>query len=200
MSAALRVKGVRSPRVVRAALWCTALGVLLISAPAFAAGGSYSGPPILPGGGVPGGFRGVLTAQTVSKFGAVIHGRVDRVFIAIDVPRGAAPGGEEVIVTKAALGLIRQSQYRRVPAGVKNEKAIFALGVLFQKNQHAVQEQGFVRVDLAGKQFHRGEYVVVYSAAARGFVPAPRGQARVVNGHAVVRFKAGTEFAVLAKQ
>lgn len=173
--------------------------LVLVAAPAFAAGSPYSGPPILPAGGVPGGFRGVITAITVPKSGRMIHGTVDHAFIRLIIPAGAAPFGEQVVVTKAVLSSITTREYRRLPKNVMHDKAIYALGVLFQKNQRAIGDNKFATIEVSGKQFSRFDYVVVYSSFAHGFVPAPKGHARVTNGHVVVRFQVGTEFAVLGR-
>lgn len=177
-----------------------AVGALVFSAaPAFAAGSPYGGPPILPSGGVPGGFRGVITAITVSKTGRMIHGTVDHAFLRLIIPAGAAPFGEQVVITKATLSSITTREYRRLPKNVMHDRAIYALGVLFQKNRRAIGDNKFATIELSGKQFSRFDYVVVYSSFAHGFVPAPKGHARVVNGHVLIRFRVGTEFAVLAK-
>jgi len=174
------------------------LGVGGFAGTALAAGSPYGGAPVLPVGGVPGGFRSILTAITVSDHGRVIAGHFDGVFGRVVIPSGAARFGEQVIVTRARTGSITTTMLHGVPPPVERDHTIFALGVLFQRDQRPFKDARFVNIDLAGRQFARSDYVVVYSPSAHGFVPAPKGHARVVNGHVVVRVETGTELAVLA--
>lgn len=164
---------------------------------AAAAGSPYSGPPVLPTGGVPGGYRSVLTAITVGKSGKIIILRTDGILGRLLVPAGAAPFGEQVILTKAILSGISLKDLKKLPSFLAHPKVVFGLGVLFQRDQHAITGKKFVTFDLSGKQLNRHEFIVVYSPAAHGFVPAPKGHARVVDGHMVIRLLAGTEFLVL---
>jgi hypothetical protein len=194
-------KGMRAHGIVGRGLGAVvgaALAVTMSASPALAAGSPYSGPPALPSGGVPGGYRSVVTAVTVSRGGQIIRETFEGILGIIDVPLGSAPHGEQLIVTKGATGAINASDLKHVPANVARDHAIYALAVLFQRYQRPVENSKFVTIMLHGKQFRRGDYVVVYSPAAHGFVPAPKGTARAVNGEVVVRFRAGTELAVLA--
>jgi hypothetical protein len=179
------------------------IAVAISSGPAFAAGAPYSPVPILPPG-ISGGFAGVLIAFTVSNVGKVIQTTTtengSHVSLRLVIPVGTAPSGEEVVVVKPTLSLITPSDYRRVPKSVRKDRVLFALGVLFQKNQHAIADEKSVTLDLSCELFSRADYVVVYSSAAHGFVPVPAPElATLVKGHLALRFRVGTELAVLAR-
>ena len=191
-----------SPVSMLFAVAVATIAVAISSGPAFAAGAPYSPVPVLPPG-IPGGFAGVLTAFTVSNIGKVIQTTTmekgARVSLRLVIPLGAAPYGEEVVVVKPTLSLIAPSDYRRVPKSVRKDRVIFALGVLFQKNQRAIADEKRVTLDLSCGLFSRADYVVVYSSAAHGFVPVPATElATLVKGHLALRFRVGTELAVLA--
>lgn len=188
----------RVARGAAAVLGSAGLMVALGATPALAAGNPYSGPPVLPNGGVPGNFRSVLAAFTAPKSGRTLLLKTDGVHFLVTIPKGAAPHGEQVVITKGNATPIKGSELKNVPKDVAHDHAIFAAAALLQLNQKPVQNKKFVTVVVTGKQFKRGDYVVVYSPAAHGFVPAPKGHAAVVNGKLIVRFLAGTEFAVLA--
>ncbi len=165
-----------------------------------AAGTGYGGAPPIPSA-VPGGFRAVATAVDTTKAGRVVALRLAGTSVRIAVPRGAAPRGEQIVVTRATAAAIVPRDLRRVPAPYRSARAIFAIGLLFDRYGSPVVNDKFVVVRLASPVFRRAfDYVVVYSSAARGFVPAPRGHARVVDGHAVVRVRVGTEIAVIARR
>lgn len=183
---------------VAAATGAAAMVLAFGATPALAAGSSYGGPPVLPSGGVTGGFRSVAAAVTVTSQGKTLHATVDGADLTVSVPHGAAPKGEQLVVTKGNPGPIKGSALKDVPKNVAGEKAIYAMGILLQRNGSPVTDKGLVTVTLTGKQFKKGDYIVVYSPKLHAFVPAPKFHASVVNGKVVVKFPAGTEFAVLA--
>lgn len=183
------------------AVAATAVAVSLVAFPgtALAAGSPYGGAPPVLQAGVPGGLRNVVTAFSVANSGKIVQGKVGHVRLRLIIKRGTAPSGEQVVITRDDLSLITPRKYKRVPKHVQHDRALFALSVFLIKNGREIRDRKFITLDLAGKQFSRADYVVVYSPKAHGFMPAPKNHARVVNGHVVVRFLAGTEFAVLGK-
>ncbi len=174
-----------------------ALAVILAPVAAFAAGSPYGGPPVLPGH-LPGGYRRVIAAVTVSDRGRVLAGKYQGTRLRVVVPRGAAPHGEQLVLTSARARSISGRDLARVPRAVRHDHAVYALAVLLQRDQRPVTDRRLVTLELTGRQFSRSEYVVVWSPRLRRFVPAPRGHARVVDRHLVVRMRASTEIAVLA--
>ena len=152
---------------------------------------------MLPPGGVPGGFRQVETVESVGSGGGVLSGSWNRVHNTIELPPGSQPGRELVVVTTPDLRTITPSTYRDVPPRLEGHRPLYAVGVLLQSGGRPVVDRRFVTLRLAGKEFTRADFVLFFSTTRHGFVPAPKGHARCVNGHVVVRFRAGTELLVL---
>lgn len=166
---------------------------------AAAAGVGYGGLPPVPTA-VPGGFRDVVTAVSVTRSGATIAARVAGAKLRIAVPRGAAPRGEQIVVTRARDVAIDSRDFKRVPARFRSATTVFACGIVLDRYGAKVVDSRFVVVRISSPRFRRAsDYVVVYSTRDRAFVPAPRGHARVVDGNAVVRVRAGTEIAVIER-
>ncbi|MDA8034273.1 MAG: hypothetical protein M0T71_08925 [Actinomycetota bacterium] len=188
----------RAATGIAAASGAAVIALSFGAGPALAAGSPYGGPPVLPPGGVKGGFSSVDVAVTVPRKGKLINVNVNGARLTISVPGGAAPKGEQLVVTTGNPTPIKGSALRNVPKNVAREKAVYAMGILLQRDHTPVTDKALVTVTLTGKQFKKGDYVVVYSPKLHAFVPAPKFHARVVNGKVVVKFPAGTEFAVLA--
>lgn len=196
----------RAPRSVRRVTACLAsaatAGALLVGAfalPAAAAGDGYGGAPVLPRTGIPGGFRTVVSAVSISRSGRVVHEVLDRVSEMILVPKGSTRSPEQIVVTRPNLKAIKRTLLKDVPTRVRRDKAIYGLGFVFDRRNESVTNSKFATITLTSKLFSRKDYVVVYSAKQHGFVPAPRGTARCVKDHVVVRFRTGNEFVVMGR-
>jgi hypothetical protein len=176
------------------------VGVLIGSSvtPAAAAGNPY-GPPVLPPGGVPGGFGKVFAAVTVPSTGGNVTGKIGGISFGIHVPPGAAPRGEQVVVTISDLKLITSSEYRQVPKFVRNWRPVFALGVLLQVDGRPTVDKMLVTIRLNSNIFARFDYLVEYSPAVHGFVPFPKFHTYVAKHEVIVLSGAGTELVVLTK-
>ncbi|MGC8628276.1 MAG: hypothetical protein ACP5VR_12150 [Acidimicrobiales bacterium] len=188
-------------RVLRRALLpLAAIGALLGSsvAPAAAAGSPYVGPPVLPPTGVPGGFTKVFTAVVIPSTGRVVSGKIGGISLSFNVPPGAAPQGEQLVVTISDLSLVKVSQFRQVPKFVMHWRPVFALGVLFQYAGKPTANKKLVTIKLSSKMFHAPDYLVEYSPTAHGFVPFPKFHTYVADGEVLMLVPAGTELVVVA--
>jgi hypothetical protein len=121
--------------------------------------------------------------------------------VRLAIPPGAAPRGEQVVVTRARVAAIDSRDFRRVPARFQSARTIFACGVVLDRGGTSVVDRRYLVLRIASRRFRRAsDYVVVYSTKQHAFVPAPRGHARVVDGNAVVRLRAGTQVAVIERR
>ena len=184
-------------RVLLSLVLTGALLVLSV-APAAAAGNPYVGPPVLPPTGVPGGFTKVFTAVVIPTKGRVVKGKIGGISLSFDVPPGAAPHGEQLVVTISNLKLVSTKQFRKVPKFVLGWHPVFALGVLFQYNNKPTVNKKLVTIELSAKMFHSPDYLVEFSPAAHGFVPFPKFRTYVAKGKVLVLVPAGTELVVVA--
>jgi len=167
-------------------------------APAAAAGNPYVGPPVLPPTGVPGGFTKVFTAVVSPSKGRVVKGKIGGIFLSFNVPSGAAPRGEQLVVTISNLKLVSTNQFRQVPKFVLHWQPVFALGILFQYAGKPTVNKKLVTIELSAKMFHRPDYMVEFSPAAHGFVPFPKFHTYVAKGEVIMLVPAGTELVVVA--
>ncbi len=171
----------------------------MVAGPAAAAGVGYGGMPPVPTA-VPGGFRDVVTAVGVTRAGGTVAVRLAGARVRLTIPPGAAPRGEQIVVTRARDAAIGPRDLARVPAHDRSARTIFACGVVLDRGGAPVVDRRFLVLRIASRRFRRAaDYVVVYSERAHAFVPAPRGHARVVDGNAVIRLRAGTQVAVIAR-
>ena len=198
MTSALGRGMVRSFRRVLSLLALTVVLLGASVAPALAAGNPYVGPPSLPTTGVPGGFTKVFTAVVIPTKGRVVSGKIGGITLSFDVPPGAAPRGEQLVVTISDLKLVTVGQFRRVPKFLLHWHPVFALGVLLQYGGKPTVDKKFVTVKLSSKMFHAPDYLLEYSPTARGFVPFPKFHTYVANGEALMLIPAGTELVVVA--
>ncbi|MHB1783661.1 MAG: hypothetical protein ACYCTE_13455, partial [Acidimicrobiales bacterium] len=129
-------------------------GVVTGAGVADAAGTGYGGAPPIPSA-VPGGFRAVATAVDTTKAGRVVALRFSGTSVRIAVPKGAAPRGEQIVVTRATAAAILPRDLRRVPATYRSARAIFAIGLLFDRYGSPFVNDKFVVVRIASPKFRR---------------------------------------------
>lgn len=160
------------------------------------AGFGYGGPSAVPQG-VPGGFSHVVTVKTVPASGGRVAVQESGVHMIVNVPAGAP---QQVAITNAnAIGSISPAAFTALPPRVRHERPVFGAAVVVTTHGKAARDHGLVVVTLRKASFSRSDYVVMYSSARQGFIPMPKGFARVLDGVATLKFHITTEFMILGR-
>jgi hypothetical protein len=123
------------------------------ASPAFAAGSGYGPGALLPAG-VPGGFRSVIAASTFGQSGGTFKLRDCGGTCSILVPRGAFRSSLQIVITKASTAAVN--------ANLRNKVVVCAVGIVFDKNGHALNTLDPLQVDFTSAKVSSRDAVVEY--------------------------------------
>jgi hypothetical protein len=171
----------RVRRSARVAISLGGVGVIAMVAgsPAFAAGTGYggSGSTGLP----PTGFGSVVTVKTVGTSGGVARAKVSGTSVTVTVLKGSTDRTLEVAITQATTSAVK----RDLPAGLKEDRIVTALGVTLRHGASSATTSKGVVVVLKADKIAKGDVVAVYDSETGKFtrVKDVSGQGHLVDIH-----------------